>query len=132
MNQRGLASCRGRPYLGDVRYLSRFSPFAAVRDLRLFLSHRQPYELWFGILAILVTAVILVGFVKDSRIEKEYKPNIIYVKQWRADRSDTEITAQQKVDQVEVDKRNAEIERRRKQRQDEFKRLDERLKRYGL
>lgn len=115
-----------------MRYFARFSPLAALRDLRAFLSHRQPYELWFGILAIVVTGLLLVGFVKDSRVEKRYEPNIIYVDQWKADRSDAEIVAKQKVDQVEIDRLKAERDQRMKDRQDQFKRLDERLKKYGL
>ena len=115
-----------------MRYLSRFSPFAAFRDLRLFLSHRQPYELWFGILAILVTALLLIAFVKDSRFEKAYKPNIIYVEQWRADRTDGQIVAQQRADQPAIDQRKAELEARQKERRAQFKRLDERLEKYGF
>lgn len=115
-----------------MRYLARFSPFAAIRDLRMFLSHRQPHELWFGMLAITVTGVLLIAFIKDSRIPRTYKPNIIYVQQWRTDRSDSEITAQQKIDQVEIDRRKAELEGKRKKRQAEFQRLDDRLKAMGL
>lgn len=115
-----------------MRYLSRFSPVAAIRDLRLFLSQRRPYELWFGILAIVLTGLILVGFVKDSKVEKPYEPNIMYVEQWRADRTDAEIVAKQKVDQVGIDKRRAEIEKQKKARQAEFKRLDDRLESMGF
>lgn len=115
-----------------MRYLARFSPVVAYRDLRLFLSHRQPHELWFGILAILVTAAVLFAFVKDSRFERVYKPNIVYVQQWKADRSDDQIVAQQKADQPAIDKRRAEIEARQKDRQAQFKRLDDKLKAYGF
>lgn len=115
-----------------MRYLSRFSPIAAIRDLRVFLSHRQPHELWFGMLAIVLTGLLLIGFVKDSRIEKPYKSNIIYVEQWRADRTDAQIAAKQKVDQVDIDKRRAELERKRKERQAEFQRLDKRLEDMGF
>lgn len=118
--------------MSSVRYFARLSPFAAIRDLRLFLSARQPYELWFGILSILITGLILIGFVKDSRVARPYKPNIIYVQQWRADRTDAQITAQQKIDQVAIDKRKAEIDRRRKEIQAQFKRIDDRLTEYGL
>lgn len=115
-----------------MRYFARFSPVAALRDLRLFLSARQPYELWFGILSIVITGLLLIGFVKDSRVARPYKPDIIYVQQWRADRTDAQITAQQKVDQVAIDRRKAELDRRRKATQAQFKRIDDRLKEYGL
>lgn len=115
-----------------MRYFSRFSPFAAIRDLRLFLSQRQPHELWFGILAILITGLLLVGFVKDSHVERPYKPNIIYVEQWRDDRTDAQIVARQKVDQIALDARRAELERRQRERQAQFKRLEDKMKAWGL
>lgn len=115
-----------------MRYFSRFSPLAAIRDLRAFLAARRPYELWFGILAILVTGTLMVGFILDSRIAAPYRPNIVYIEQWRGDRTDDQIVAQQKVDQVAVDARNAEIERRRLDRQAQFKRLDDKMKAWGL
>lgn len=115
-----------------MRYFARFSPFAAYRDLRLFLSHRQPHELWFGILAILITALLLFAFVKDSHFDRVYKPNIVYVEQWKADRTDGQIVAQQKADQPAIDKRKAEIEARQNKRRAEFKRLDDTLEKYGF
>lgn len=115
-----------------MRYLARFSPVTAIRDLRHYLAARQPYELWFGILSILITGLLLIGFMYDSREVRPYKSNIIYVQQWRADRTDAQIVAQQKVDQVAIDKRKAEIDRRRKAMQAQFKRMDDKLKAYGL
>src|SRR3546814_4766162 len=74
------------------------SPLRAYRDLRLFLGQRHPHQLLFGFLAIAVTGLIVAGFFHDSHIPTPYKRNIIYVEQWRADRSEAEILAQQKID----------------------------------
>lgn len=115
-----------------VNYLSRFSPFRAVRDLRMFLSHRQPYELGFLALSIVITTLLIAGFVKDSRIEREYQREIQYVDNWKLDRTDAEIVAKQKVDQVERDKRIAEYEKRVAERQAAFKRVDDSMSRWGL
>jgi hypothetical protein len=115
-----------------MRYLARFSPIRAVLDLRRFLATRQPYELWFMIAALAITATILVMFVKDSTIAPVYRPNIIYVKQWRADRTEAEIIAQQKIDQVQRDKEAAEQKKREEELQAQFKKLDDRLKKYGI
>ena len=49
---------------------------------------------------------------------------------WR--RSDAEITAQQKIDQVIAHKKQAELEKLQKERQAEFKRLDDKLKAMGI
>lgn len=113
-------------------FLARFSPIAAINDLRRFLATRQRHELVFFVAAIVVTTAIIAAFVKDSHIETPYQPNIIYVENWRADRSDAQIKAQQKIDQVEKDKRLAELDKRRKARQAEFKRLDDKLTAMGL
>ena len=72
----GLVSAAGQPYLMRVSYLARFSPFRAVADLRVFLSHRQPHELWFGILAIVLTALhsdrLRQGFARRAALQIEH------------------------------------------------------------
>ncbi|UVO51082.1 hypothetical protein M0208_11340 [Sphingomonas sp. SUN019] len=115
-----------------MQFFARLSPFRAIRDLRFFLHQRQPHELGFLALAIVVTGVILIGFAKDSHIEKTYRPNIIYVQQWRLDRTDEQIRAQQKVDQAKRDIEDAALEKQRAERQATFKRIDDKLNRWGL
>lgn len=123
---------RLRLILLAMNFLTRLSPFRAIRDLRFFLAQRQPYELGFLALSMVVTTAIIAGFVKDSRVEKPYKKNIVYVEQWPLTRTNAEIVAQQKIDQVERDKEKAEQLRREKELQAEFKKLDDRLKAVGL
>jgi hypothetical protein len=115
-----------------MEYLARFSPFRAIRDLRLFLSHRQPYELGFLALSVLITGLLIGGFVKDSRVEREYRPNIIYVQNWRADRSIEEIRAQQKIDAPIEAKRKADYEKRQADMRAAFKKYDDKLTKWGL
>ncbi len=97
---------------------SRFSPIVAYRDLRLFLSQRQPYELIFLVAALGVTSFLIYAFMKDSYVEQEYRPKIIYVEQWPADRTDAQIIAQQKA--------------REDAQRAAFKRLDDKLKAMGI
>lgn len=115
-----------------MRYLARFSPFRAIRDLRLFLSQRQRHELIILAVSIMLTSGLIAGFAHDAHEEIPYKRNIIYVQQWRADRSEAEILAQQKIDKVAKDKQLAAEEKERKERQAEFKRLDDKMKAWGL
>lgn len=115
-----------------MEFFARLSPLRAIRDLRFFLHQRKPYELGFLALAIVVTGVILIGFAKDSHIEKAYKPNIIYVQQWRLDRTDAEIRAQQKIDQAKRDVEDAALAKQQAERRAVFKRIDEKLNRWGL
>lgn len=116
-----------------MSFLERFSPLRAWRDLRLFLSYRQPYELVFLALAVVVTGVVIAGFYVDSKIEKPYKrPEITYFESWPATRTDEEIKAQQAIDQAKKDKLMAEFKARQEERKAEFKRLNDKLERWGL
>ncbi len=96
------------------------SPRAAIADFRAFLRHRER-EHWIGAaLAVLVTVIIIIEFLVDSKINTAPPPRVIYVEQWKADRTDAEIIADQKKDQ-------AAREAARKERQRQFQRLEKQL-----
>ncbi|GAA3256680.1 hypothetical protein GCM10020258_16380 [Sphingomonas yabuuchiae] len=97
-------------------------PVRAIRDLRLFLSQRQPYELVFLMIAVGITGFFIYAFARDDYVPVPYKPDIIYVEQWPADRTDVQIKAQQKIDYVKKKERLAEEKAAKEQRQAEFKR----------
>ena len=115
-----------------MSFLSRFSPIRAVRDLRVFLAQREPHELWFLVAAMAITGFFVFAFAHDSNIERVYRPNIIYVEQWRADRSEAEILKQQKIDQVAKDRDMAELKRRQDASRAQFKRIDDSLTKLGI
>ena len=71
-------------------------------------------------LAILVTAIILIEFFVDSKINTAPPPQIVYAESWKADRTDAEIVARQKVDQA---KREAAA----KEKQRQFQKLEKQL-----
>lgn len=96
------------------------SPRAAIADFRAFLRHRER-EHWIGAaLAVLVTIIIIIEFLVDSKINTAPPPRIVYVEQWKADRTDAEIIAEQKKDQ-------AAKEAARKERQRQFQKLEKQL-----
>lgn len=113
-------------------FFSRFSPIRAINDLRVFLSYRQPYELGFFALSVVVVGLLIAGFIHDSHEERPYKREIVYVQQWPMTRTDAEIHAQQKIDGIEQTRRIAEEKKRQKEIQAQFKRLDDQLKAYGF
>ncbi|NML08216.1 hypothetical protein [Sphingomonas sp. G-3-2-10] len=116
-----------------MRIFRFLSPVQAFRDFRQFIATRKKHELWMLIPSLGLTIGVMVAFYLDSRAEREWKrPDIIWVKDWRLDRSDEEIRAQQAIDKVEKDKRDAELEKKRKARRDEFKKIDDGLKSWGL
>jgi hypothetical protein len=96
---------------------SSFSPFrppsprrlaAGFRDLGLFFRTRTRTDYVIGGIAAAITIFIIFGFWHDSRFEAQ--PQIVYVQNWRSDRPDSEIIAEQKKERIE--KREAEAERR--------------------
>lgn len=115
-----------------MSFFSRMSPWRAYKDLRQFLATRERYEVGFLALAMMIPGFLIYAFVQDSYVEPEYKRNIVYVEQWPADRTDAQIRAQQAIDAPIKAKRLAEIEAAEKQRQAQFKKVDDQLTRWGL
>ena len=109
-----------------------FAPIRAIRDLRRYLAQRKRYELFGMFAAVVITTLVIAGFVADSRVEVPYQRHIIYVQSWPADRSDTEIKAQQKIDMTEDAKKRAELDKALKERQQKFKKIDDALNKWGI
>lgn len=109
------------------------SPTGAFSDLRTFIGSRKKHEIWLVLPALLITGGILWAFYLDSRATPEWKrPEIIWVRDWRLDRSKDEIEAQQLIDMKIRAAAEAELEKRRKARRDEFKKIDDGLRGMGL
>ncbi|KTF68214.1 hypothetical protein ACNFJ7_12475 [Sphingomonas sp. HT-1] len=115
-----------------MTFLKYISPLRALRDLRGYLASRKRHELWFMLLALVVTFVVIVAFVKDSHIPVPYRKNIIYVESWPITRTQAEIRAQQKVDEAKRLADEAALAERRKKRQAEFKKYDDWLEKHGI
>jgi hypothetical protein len=94
------------------------SPLAAWRDLKAFLGQQERHKLVFAVIAICIPAVIVAGFYVDANIKPE--PQIIYVENWPANRTDEQIKAEQKIDQAKRDKAMAA-------RQRQYQELEKRL-----
>lgn len=95
-------------------------PLAAFRDLLAFSRQRSREQRIGAALAILSTAIIVVVFFADAKVNTETPAQIVYVEQWSANRSDAEIIADQKKRQTERDAALAE-------RQRQFQKLEKRL-----
>jgi len=96
------------------------SPRAAFTDLRAFMSHTSREQRIGATLALLATTIIVIVFFVDSKINTAPPPQLIYVEQWRADRTDAEIIADQK-------KHQAAREAALKERQRQFQELENKL-----
>lgn len=95
-------------------------PRAALTDLRAFMRQRSREQFIGAALAILVTMIIIIEFLVDSKINTAPPPRIVYAESWKADRTDAEIIAQQKIDQA---KRDAAA----KEKQRQFQKLEKEL-----
>jgi hypothetical protein len=95
-------------------------PRAALADLRAFMRQRSREQFIGAALAILVTMIIIIEFLVDSKINTAPPPQIVYAESWKADRTDVEIIAQQKIDQA---KRDAAA----KEKQRQFQKLEKEL-----
>jgi hypothetical protein len=101
------------------------SPRALWADIRAFTAERRSHH-WVALaLAIAMPVAIIVIFVMDGHTNIMPGPQLIYVESWPANRTDAQIKAEQKIDQAARDKA-------KKEKQAQFKRLDEGLKRYGI
>ena len=79
-------------------------PRAAFGDLAAFLRQRSREQVIGGLLAILITAIILILFFVDSKINTAPPATIVYVENYAPDRTDEQIKADQKRDQAERDR----------------------------
>lgn len=96
------------------------SPREAIADLVTFVRNRGR-EQWIGAaLAFLVTVIIVIEFLVDSKINTAPPPRVIYAESWSAKRTDAEIIADQKKHQA---KREAEA----RERQRQFQKLEKQL-----
>jgi hypothetical protein len=101
------------------------SPRALWADIRAFTSERRPHQ-WVALaLAVAIPLAIIFVFDLDGRTNIEPGPQLIYVESWPANRTDEQIKAEQKVDQAARDKA-------KKARQEQFRKLDEKLERLGI
>ena len=102
---------------------ARFNLFAAFRDLAIFLRGRERHEYVFGLLALAITGYVLFALNKDSKFV--VGPQIVYVNSWPANRTDDQIKAELQADKAERDKVEAA-------RRAEFKKVDDKLRSWGI
>lgn len=91
-----------------------------MRDLAAFLRQRSREQVIGACLAVLVTMIIVIIFLVDSKINTAPPPQVIYVELYDSNRTDAEIIADQKEHQ-------AKREALAKERQRQFQKLEKQL-----
>jgi hypothetical protein len=96
------------------------SPRAAFRDLTAFIRHREREHLIGAALAFLITTIIVIVFLVDSKIGTTPPPEVVEVELYAPNRTDADIIADQKKDQ-------AAKEAAEKEKQRQFQQLEKQL-----
>lgn len=105
----------------------------ALGDLRAYLRRRQRHQIVFLTAAIGLTFLMIYGFAIEMKGKpREYHRDIVYFKQWNADRTDAQIVAQQKIDGPEQTKREEAEKRLEAEKRAIFKRLGDQMNSVGL
>lgn len=109
------------PIFGFMSFFPRpSSPGAALRDLAAFMRQRSREQVIGACLALLVTAIIVIEFLIDSKMDTAPPPQVVEVQLYSANRTDAEIVADQKRDQ-------AAVEAQKKADQEQYKQLAKQL-----
>jgi hypothetical protein len=115
-----------------MSFWRRISPIRASTDLYRYLRTRRRHEVVFLVLSFSLTWAIMLAMIQESRIEHPYKRDIQYFQNWRADRTDAEIIAQQKIDGPKEAAAQAAQEKREADQRAAFKRMDDQMNAIGL
>lgn len=113
-------------------FFTRFAPIRAINDLRHFMALQKPAHIVFLVLSIMLTTTVILGFVIDSHLDRPYKRNIVYAENWRADRSEAEIRAAQLREMAVKTRRDIVFEKKQADLKAQFKRLDDKLTKWGI
>ncbi len=112
-----------RPIFAEMAILPPMvGPRAALKDLKAFLGQRSREQVLGATLAVLVTMIIVIIFLVDSKINTAPEPTITYVENYGPNRTDADIIADQK--KASEDRRRVEEARQR-----EFQKLE---KQFGI
>ncbi|WP_448659413.1 hypothetical protein ACPVPU_02855 [Sphingomonas sp. CJ99] len=114
------------------RMMKQVQPRTAIRDVYELFIRPRPHKWGFMGLAATITALVISGFVSDSRQERPYKRDIVYVQDWRLDRTDEQIIAQQQVDEARKLERLKKLNAEKEKRRQEWQKIDDGLSRWGL
>jgi hypothetical protein len=121
----GLAGQGYRAYITGMAILPRPSkPREALADLWSVLRERRRHQWALLALAVTFTGVILWMFIFQFNAKQAYKPpEIVYVEQWRADRTRADVEKRLAKDAPVEKARAEELKKLQLERQKQFQRV---------
>ena len=108
------------------------SPKGFIADLKGVFFSRHRHGLLFAGASVAMTIIIGLLFLGDFKHEKPWKRDVQYVESWDADRSDEIIKAQQKIDQAKRDLAEAELEVKRAEQREQYRKLQKQMQSIGI
>lgn len=107
-------------------------PSAAIADLRAFLATRQKHQWGFAAASLFIPLYFVTLFILEAE-EQEYKaPDIVFIQDYRGNRSDAQIKAQQVIDEKKRKADVAELKKLEEERRKPFVELDQKLESMGF
>lgn len=107
-------------------------PSAAFSDLRAFLATREKHQWVFAALAVLITAYIITIFLIQSKTREYKPPEVIWVQNYAANRTDAQIKAQQAIDQKKREAEAAELKKLQDAQRKSSAELNKKLRGLGI
>jgi hypothetical protein len=121
------------PIKGSMSILPPIStPSAVYADLKAFWRDGPRYRIIFAITAIVIPFFLITLFLLSSRDAPYKPPEIIYVENWKAGRTDAEIKAQQKIDTAKRKDMEARIAKAEAEKRAYFKNIQDNMKKWGF
>jgi hypothetical protein len=109
------------------------SPRVAWRDAISFMRQRRPHQIVFVALAIGIPILVVLAFMNEfNRAPEWHPPEVMYVKQWSAERTRAEIMAQQARDLPAELAKKKQIEEFQAEQRAQFKRARDALRKVGI
>ncbi len=114
-----------------MQFFRRFSPLHAFRDLRFFLSQREPRDLGFLVAAMAITGFFVYAFMRNDIPPEPYQPNIIYFKNYAANRTDAQNQGAAGARQGRSGQENRAQKAREEKLRSQFKSVDDAMTKWG-
>lgn len=120
-------------YLPPMSILPRPSgPRAVIEDLKGFWASAPKHKVTFALASVAIPTFLIAMFLLSSRDEIYKPPTIIYVDNWRADRTEAQIKAQQKIDTARRKQMEAQIAKAEAEKRAYFKSVQDNMKSWGF
>ena len=127
-----LAESFAPPYLLPMALPKPVRPSAAIADLVAFFKTRRKHQWAFAAASLFIPLYFVTLFILEAEPKQYKNPDIVFVQNYKADRTDAEIKAQQAIDSRKAKEEAAALKKAEEERRKPFVELDKKLDSWGL